>query len=53
VCCLFDLSAIAPYAAAHRQELRAAVRANLAHCTDERGVLHARTSASVVTAKAE
>ncbi|MEU4224854.1 SufS family cysteine desulfurase [Nonomuraea sp. NPDC026600] len=51
LCCLFDFSAAGPHIAVHRRALHAAVRANLAHCTDAGGV-HAETSASVVTARA-
>ena len=51
ICCLFGFSAISSYVATHRQALQDAVRANLAHCTDDRGV-HSETSASVVIARA-
>ncbi|MCK2214891.1 methyltransferase domain-containing protein [Actinomadura sp. ATCC 31491] len=51
LCCLFDFSAISPYAGPRRADLVAAVRANLAHCTDAAGV-HSETAATLVTARA-
>ncbi|MFB4288823.1 class I SAM-dependent methyltransferase [Nonomuraea sp. ATR24] len=51
ICCLFDFSAVSPYIGSRRADLTAAVRANLAHCTDETGV-HSETAATLVTARA-
>ncbi|TXK35277.1 SufS family cysteine desulfurase [Nonomuraea sp. C10] len=51
ICCLFDFSAVSPYIGSRRADLAAAVRANLAHCTDETGV-HSETAVTLVTARA-